>query len=77
MYRNCIVLLLPNHVLLTDCGIKGPSTHIVGGTAAVQFEFPWMVGLLSSDGGFYGCAASLLSCSPVIIVSAAHCFQNG
>jgi len=30
----------------------------------------------NSDGSFYGCGATIISCDPVIIISAAHCFQG-
>jgi len=33
-----------------------------------------MCSILFSDHKFYGCGATILSCDPVIIVSAAHCF---
>ena len=45
----------------------------MGGSEAGQHEFPWHCALLNSEGKFYGCSATLLSCDPVIAVTAAHC----
>eukprot|EP00092_Neocalanus_flemingeri_P108431 GFUD01139252.1.p1 GENE.GFUD01139252.1~~GFUD01139252.1.p1 ORF type:complete len:372 (+),score=70.15 GFUD01139252.1:131-1246(+) len=59
----------------TGCGVKG-SNRIVGGTDAAENEFPWMCGVLNSDNSFWGCGATLISCNPTIIISAAHCFQG-
>lgn len=59
----------------TDCGEKG-SNRIVGGEEAGENEFPWMCAILNSDNSFYTCGATLLSCNPTIIVSAAHCFEG-
>ena len=56
----------------TDCGHKGRS-RVVGGEEAGQHEFPWHCALLNSEGKFYGCSATLISCDPVIAVTAAHC----
>ena len=56
----------------TDCGHKGRS-RVVGGSEAGQHEFPWHCALLNSEGKFYGCSATLISCDPVIAVTAAHC----
>jgi len=59
----------------TDCGEKG-SNRIVGGEEAGENEFPWMCAIMNSDNSFYTCGATLLSCNPTIIVSAAHCFEG-
>jgi len=56
----------------TGCGLS--NKRIIGGEEARENEFPWMCSILFSDNSFYGCAATLLSCDPVVIVSAAHCF---
>ena len=56
--------------------MKGPATQIIGGTEAVRYEYPWMVEILRSDNSFWTCGATLLSCDPLIVVSAAHCFQG-
>ena len=45
----------------------------MGGTKAAPHEFPWHCALLNSQNKFYGCSATLLSCDPAIIVTAAHC----
>lgn len=58
----------------TGCGVS--SSRIIGGEEARENEFPWMCSILFSDNSFYGCGATLLSCDPVIIVSAAHCFSG-
>ena len=56
------------------CGVS--NTRIVGGQDAAENQFPWMCGILNSDDTFYGCGATIISCDPVIIVSAAHCFEG-
>jgi len=58
----------------TRCGVS--NTRIVGGQDATENQFPWQCGILKSDDTFDGCGATLISCDPVIIVSAAHCFQG-
>merc|ERR1740124_955175 len=60
---------------ITGCGEKGRN-RIVGGEEAGENEFPWMCGVMNSDNTFYTCGATLLSCNPTIIVSAAHCFEG-
>jgi len=59
----------------TGCGEKG-SNRIVGGEEAGENEFPWMCAIMNSDDSFYTCGATILSCNPTIIVSAAHCFEG-
>ena len=54
-----------------ECGVS--NTRIVGGQDATENQFPWQCGILDSDDYFYGCGATIISCDPVIIVSAAHC----
>jgi len=49
---------------------------VVGGAAAAEHEFPWHCALLNSRGKFYGCSATLISCDPVIAVTAAHCIPK-
>ena len=58
---------------LTGCGEV--NTRIVGGEEATENQFPWQCAILDSEDRFYGCGATILSCDPVIIVSAAHCFN--
>lgn len=67
----------------TDCGRKGgsaPYLHqtdsqkIVGGVEALENEFPWQVAIMTVNETWRGCGAVLLSCDPLIVVSAAHCF---
>jgi len=60
----------------THCGRKSYQ-RILGGVITKENEFPWQCAILKPDGSFYGCSAVLLSCDPVIIVSAAHCFPDG
>ena len=31
--------------------------------------------LRRSSGNWYGCGATIISCDPLIVISAAHCFQ--
>merc|ERR550532_2455558 len=57
----------------TRCGRKSYQ-RILGGAVTKENEFPWQCALLNSDGSFFGCSAVLLSCDPVILVTAAHCF---
>ena len=59
----------------TNCGHKGPG-RVVGGVEAGPHEFPWHCALLNEAGKFYGCSATLLSCDPVIAVTAAHCVSK-
>merc|ERR1719431_2554471 len=59
----------------TGCGEKG-SNRIVGGEESGENEFPWMCAIMNSDDSFYTCGATLISCNPTIIVSAAHCFEG-
>ena len=61
-------------VHVVDCGVA--TTRIVGGQDATENQFPWQCLILNSDNTFYGCGASIISCDPLIIVSAAHCFQD-
>merc|ERR1711892_1040826 len=58
----------------TDCGAL--NNRIVGGSTATENQFPWHLGILKSDTSYRTCGATLLSCDPVIIVSAAHCFEG-
>merc|ERR1719228_683961 len=70
----------------TDCGRKGGThpyihqdvtdTKVVRGVEAEENEFPWQVAILRTNNTWAGCGAILLSCDPVIVVSAAHCLQN-
>ena len=52
---------------------RNPS-RIVGGTWTAMGEIPWQVAILKEDFITWdGCGGVLLSCDPVIIVTAAHC----
>ena len=55
------------------CGTA--NVRIVGGEEASENQLPWQCMIQNSDGSFYGCGASIISCDPVIIISAAHCFD--
>ena len=59
----------------TRCGRKSYQ-RIIGGDVTTENEFPWQCALLRPDHSFYGCSAVLLSCDPVILVTAAHCFPE-
>ena len=50
--------------------------RIAGGEEAVENQFPWQCVIQNSDGSFYGCGATLISCNPVILISAAQCFKR-
>ena len=55
---------------------RNPS-RIVGGTWTARGEIPWQVALLKEDFTTWdGCGGLLLSCDPVIIVTAAHCVHK-
>merc|ERR1712106_258518 len=71
----------------TDCGRKGGTApylnlnldedeKIIGGIPARENEFPWQVGVMTTNDTWRGCGAILLSCDPVIVVSAAHCLTS-
>jgi len=57
----------------TQCGRKSLN-RILGGVVTKENEFPWHCALLKKDKSFFGCGAVLLSCDPLIIITAAHCF---
>jgi len=57
----------------TQCGRKSLN-RILGGIVTQDNEFPWQCALLKKDESFFGCGAVLLSCDPLIIATAAHCF---
>ena len=62
----------------TNCGRKGGTRavgHVVGGGLAREGEMPWHVSMLRSYEGWHGCSAALLSCDPVIVITAAHCVE--
>ena len=59
-------------IRVTGCGVA--NTRIVGGEDATENQFPWQCAILNSDDTFFYCGATIISCDPVIIVSAAHCF---
>ena len=67
----------------TECGRKGGTgpylkqdEKVIGGIPAVENEIPWQVGVMWQDETWLGCGAILLSCDPVIVVSAAHCLHR-
>merc|ERR1719500_239295 len=69
----------------TDCGREGGvapylhqkvNTKIVNGVKALENEFPWQVAIMKANDTWRGCSAILLSCDPIIVVSAAHCLTN-
>ena len=60
-------------LLFPACGQT--TVRIVGGQDATENQLPWQCAIKFSDDTFYGCGATIISCDPVIIISAAHCFQ--
>jgi len=59
----------------TRCGHKGRE-RIVGGETTADGEIPWQCSLLQGNDRWLGCGAVLISCSPTIVLSAAHCFRG-
>ena len=72
----------------SECGRKGGTRQnkklihndnddirVVGGTEARENEIPWHVAMLRKNDGWHGCGAALLSCDPLIVVTAAHCVE--
>ena len=57
---------------MSGCGVT--NTRIVGGEDAAENQFPWQCTILKSDNTWHGGGATLISCDPVIIVSAASLF---
>ena len=62
----------------TECGRKGPGkdNRIVGGVPVRENEIPWQVAILAQNGSWSGNNAILLSCDPVIVITAAHCVTS-
>jgi len=60
-----------------DCGVKGSSTKVVGGSQIVENEYPWLCSLKYR--GSHICGMTLLSGPPhsTILVGAAHCYSVG
>lgn len=60
-----------------DCGIKNPSSRIIGGSDAGHGEFPWQVSLQAVRWGMsqrHVCGGTILT--PTWILTASHCFDN-
>ena len=72
--RNLIFFLNPIFFFLSGCGTA--TVRIVGGEEATENQLPWQCMIQNNDGSFYTCGATIISCDPVIIISAAHCFQG-
>ena len=53
---------------------KGPF-RVIGGNVTQENEIPWQVAMLRKTDGWHGCGAALLSCDPLIVVTAAHCVE--
>ena len=58
----------------SDCGQI--ESRVAGGEEAAENQFPWQCVIQNSDDTFYGCGATLISNDPIIIISAAQCFQR-
>jgi len=59
----------------SQCGKKSLN-RILGGVVTKENEFPWHCAMLRKDESYFGCGAVLLSCEPLIIATAAHCFAQ-
>ena len=64
----------------TNCGrfggiLKKNADKVVGGEAVRENELPWQVAILQGSGVWAGCGALLLSCDPLIVITAAHCVR--
>jgi len=60
-----------------NCGIKGSSNRVIGGTEVVENEYPWLCSLKYR--GNHICGMTLISGPPhdTILVGAAHCYSPG
>ena len=60
-----------------DCGVKGSSNRVIGGTEVVKNEYPWLCSLKYNDNHI--CGMTLISGPPhhTILVGAAHCYAAG
>jgi len=60
-----------------DCGEKGSSTRVIGGTEIVENEYPWLCSLTYNNNHI--CGITLLSGPPhaTILAGAAHCYSPG
>ena len=77
--KKCYRYILQNcqhftSIIVSGCGTA--NVRIVGGEEATENQLPWQCMIQNSDGSFYTCGATIISCDPVIIISAAHCFQG-
>lgn len=72
---------------VAQCGIANPDINRVAGGSEASSEnnLPWQCAIMKTDPtsttdtdnlAFTGCAATLISCSPGILVTAASCFQK-
>jgi len=60
-----------------NCGVKGSSNRVIGGTEVVENEYPWLCSLKYR--GNHICGMTLISGPPhdTILVGAAHCYSPG
>ena len=72
--RKGLIIFFSNGYL-QGCG-KATVSKIVGGQLATENQLPWQCMVQNNDGSFYGCGAVIISCDPVILISAAHCFDG-
>jgi len=70
---------VPRSVLedFDNCGVKGSSNRVIGGSEVVENEYPWLCSLKYRNNHI--CGITLLSGPPhdTILVGAAHCFSQG
>jgi len=68
-----LVLAISLCAAYPECGIKGPSSRIVGGRTAAPGEFPWQVSLQPWK-GIHSCGGTIWD--EEWIITAAHCFPD-
>lgn len=69
-----LLFLSQNLFAFTVCGVRGRNNRIVGGTATLPNEYPWVAALWRMDIGRIYCGAAVISSKHII--TAAHCVNN-
>lgn len=61
-----------------NCGVADPdiTNRIVGGQDASENQLPWQCAIMRNDNTYTGCAATLVSCDPAILITVANCFKG-